>query len=111
MRKSMSLPLVKPRVDRSAMAKSRPWRGDGASERPRFDYIGALQGLTSSTRATCPGGARAVRRGEAARGKGRKFVAPKPKILVRGDDDDGWDDEYDGEYDGAWGGGGGTAPS
>ena len=110
MRKSMSLPLVKPRVDRSAMAKSRPWRGDGASERPRFDPIGALQGLSPKLDARyLPYLQERALYDEAKQrvSKGRKFVAPKPKILVRGDDDDGWDDEYDGEYDGAWGGGGG----
>jgi len=50
MRKTMSLPLLKPKLDRTAAAQSRPWRQRGGnagahvSEAPRFDAIGSLKG-------------------------------------------------------------------
>lgn len=49
-RKSLSLPLLKPKLDRAKMAKSRPWRQakeeDGpVDEAPRFKPIAALSGV------------------------------------------------------------------
>ena len=53
MRKSMSLPLLRPKLDRAKVAQSRPWRQPGTkrgggltavSEEPRFEPVGALNG-------------------------------------------------------------------
>lgn len=50
LRKTMSLPLLKPKLDRSKVAASRPWRhkggdeGSRASEAPRFAPVGSLKG-------------------------------------------------------------------
>ena len=47
MRKTMSLPLLKPKLDRTKAAASRPWRHRGeelVSEAPRFAPIGSLKG-------------------------------------------------------------------
>ena len=44
-RKTMSLPLLKPKLDRTAQLNSRPWRSAARGEQARFAPVGALKGI------------------------------------------------------------------
>ena len=44
-RKTMSLPLLKPKLDRTAQLNSRPWRSRARGEDARFEPVGALKGI------------------------------------------------------------------